>query len=348
MEPGEQEGLKPLVYANRLQGLLLSDLTSAGSDGPLVDELRSLSDDRVTAHVGVLADLQRIVTTLESTGIAVVAFKGPVLAELAYRDPSLRPYGDIDVLVDATKFDSAVTALERTGYELIDANWGLIVGEGRSQLHLRTPFGNTVDLHWHVFNRRGVRRAFGAGMTPVFGRSVRASVGGVDVNVMDPADTIIHLAANYTLGGGRRLLRSVDVRYQIERYEPPWDLVVARTREWRIEVLVWLTLLRARQLAGARVPIEVTRALQPGKTFMEVTRYVERRWPYARPAPESDFGELWANSLRPSALGTGRALGERSLRWTRNRVRDSTDAFEARRGTKVTRADYFAAVGRNR
>jgi hypothetical protein len=346
MGPDERTSAISVVYANRLQGLLLRDLGAIGATGPFVDELRSLWDDRVTAHIGVLADLRRLVATLEAAESTPVALKGAVLAELAYGDPGLRPYGDIDILVDASEFGGVVAALEDAGYDVIDANWGLITDEGRSQLHLRTPFGNVVDLHWHMFNRSVVRGAFDVKMAPLLDRVVDQDIGGVTIGVLDPEDTILYLSVNQALAGGRRLLQLVDLRYEIERNPPSWDIVVARAYEWRVEPLVWLSLMRARRLVRALVPTEVTAALQPGRARVGITRFVEHRRPYVRSTRQADPGELWSSSLRPTAWATSRALAGRGVRWIQNRVTNSVGAFEEGRTGGATRADYFSEVER--
>ncbi len=338
--------LTPLVSANRLQGLLLHDLERISADGILVDELRSWSDRRVTTHIAVLADLRRISAALDAAGIAMMALKGPVLTECVYRDPSLRPYGDIDLLVAAADFEGAVETLEAVGCDLIDANWELVLSERRSQLHLRTPFGNMVDLHWHLMNRGSVRESFGVPIQPLFDRRVRVKVGGFAVDTMSPEDTIVHVATNAALGGGRRLLASVDLRYLIERGGLSWPDVVARARAWQVGSLVWLSLLRAHRLADAPVPEDVVAALQPAAAQRAITAQVERRWPYASATSEAGLAEVWSSSLRSAATGTGRALGARSVRWAQNRVTPAPDVLEPSRRLDGGRADYFASLAR--
>jgi putative nucleotidyltransferase-like protein len=48
---------------------------------------------------------------LDRAGIGYRALKGPALAHLAYPDPALRSFGDVDVLVAGPAFDAAVRAL---------------------------------------------------------------------------------------------------------------------------------------------------------------------------------------------------------------------------------------------
>lgn len=346
MGPADLTRLTPLVYANRLQGLLLHDLEQIGADGVLVDELRAWSDRRVTTHIAVLADLRRIASALEATGIDMMALKGPVLTECVYRDPSLRPYGDIDLLVAAEDFEAAVETLEGVGCDLIDANWELILSERRSQLHLRTPFGNMVDLHWHLMNRGSVRESFSIPIDPIFDRRVGVDVGGFAVDTMSPEDTIVHVATNAALGGGRRLSASVDLRYLIERSSPAWNEVVTRAQVWRVGPLVWLSLLRARRLADAPVPEDVVAALQPGRAQRAITARVERRWPYSPATSEAGLAEVWSSSLRSASAGTGRALGGRSVRWAQNRVARSPDVLEPSRRSDEGRAGYFRSLAR--
>jgi hypothetical protein len=54
--------------------------------------------------------------TLVDAGIPYRALKGPVLAHTVYRDPALRSFGDVDLLVPGPMFDRALQVLETLGY----------------------------------------------------------------------------------------------------------------------------------------------------------------------------------------------------------------------------------------
>jgi len=101
-------------------------------------------------------------TTLEHAGVAYRVVKGPAVAHLDYPNPSLRAFGDIDLLVAAERYDDALTLLTDRGgrrrYPEVrpgfDRRFGkgacLVLADGTEIDVHRTfvagPFGLTVDL----------------------------------------------------------------------------------------------------------------------------------------------------------------------------------------------------------
>jgi hypothetical protein len=59
---------------------------------------------------------------LEQSGVTVIAFKGPTLAALAYREPGLREFSDLDLLVPFFEFPAARQTLIPHGYRPRCAN----------------------------------------------------------------------------------------------------------------------------------------------------------------------------------------------------------------------------------
>ena len=79
-------------------------------------------DDVLGRHEAALSvdlTLERLLVDtsrrLTEAGIPHRALKGPVVTRTAYPDPALRSFGDVDILVDGSRFDAAVALLERGG-----------------------------------------------------------------------------------------------------------------------------------------------------------------------------------------------------------------------------------------
>jgi Uncharacterised nucleotidyltransferase len=69
------------------------------------------------AVVAVLLErlLLQIAERLDTEGIEFRVLKGPAVAHIDYKDPALRSFSDIDILVRTADFGSAVGVLERAG-----------------------------------------------------------------------------------------------------------------------------------------------------------------------------------------------------------------------------------------
>jgi Uncharacterised nucleotidyltransferase len=104
------------------------------------------------------SELCRIIDAFETRGIAVLAFKGPVLAWRAYRDFGARTFLDLDLLVSPGDVDAGFDALGALGYapvyrfrdrqeawfRLVDGDYQLV--DGRT--------GGLVELHARAMSRR--------------------------------------------------------------------------------------------------------------------------------------------------------------------------------------------------
>jgi hypothetical protein len=83
-------------------------------DGRLVVDSSWIDDlfDRHEAQLALDLQLERLLCAaairLDEVAIPYRALKGPVLANTVYREPALRSFGDIDMLVDGRDFDHAV------------------------------------------------------------------------------------------------------------------------------------------------------------------------------------------------------------------------------------------------
>ena len=69
----------------------------------------------LTLHL--TAELFRLLDLFDARGISALVIKGPVLAAQAYRDPSVRSYGDLDLLVRQRDVRRATELMIASGYQ---------------------------------------------------------------------------------------------------------------------------------------------------------------------------------------------------------------------------------------
>ena len=104
----------------------------------------------------------RVYKLFNEHGIPVALFKGPLLAEMAYGEISLRQAGDIDLLINRQHFDHARSLLESLGYSMYPQ---LTTAQLASHLNnhceiqfMRDDWFTVVDLHWNLAPRSFVFR----------------------------------------------------------------------------------------------------------------------------------------------------------------------------------------------
>jgi hypothetical protein len=267
--------------------------------------------------------------------------KGPAAVELLYGAPGRRAYQDLDVLVEPAAFRDVLAALERAGATMLDRNWMMLRKELRGEIHLGLPRGTSLDLHWNLINMN--RGQMWIDSSEVLQRSERRDLGGVIVPVLDPADTLVHLAVHAAVSGGDRLLWLKDIERAATILDPPWELVVERARHWQVAAPAGLILGRAREVLGAPIPEWVPVQLLGSRTA-GLVRLVARASPW-----ELSVGRLTAAShvvsrnISLGVIGASLWFVGRAIATLDPRQPEASSAFTAR-GDASDREAFVDAV----
>ena len=188
------------VRTQRLSGLLMA----AVDDGalPVTDTQReSARDEHVAAmtHVLLLEDfLINSVQLFADAGIRTRVLKGSAVAHLDYGDPSLRPFVDIDLLVESDAFDDATHTLYQAGhrryYAEIRPGYDRRFGKGVSFV---SPDGLELDLH-----RTFAMGPFGltVDLDMLWGSEQRFGLGGAELSALGPEERLLHACYHAALG----------------------------------------------------------------------------------------------------------------------------------------------------
>lgn len=124
---------------------------ASGSD----EELSDLATDAFNWSV-LTSEVQRrsadALATLSAAGIPFVVVKGPAVARF-YTSPVLRPFGDIDIVVEPGRFVDATRVLRGAGYRSVEQEnlprgWqATVCVEG---FNYRGPSGGAIDVHHRI------------------------------------------------------------------------------------------------------------------------------------------------------------------------------------------------------
>lgn len=204
--------------------------------------------DGVKGHLRTLADLAAVSRTFASADVPWLVVKGPALAEMVHPSPTLRPYGDLDIVVPGATLPSAVRALEAAGGR-VRTDWQEAREQEAGELEVVLPSGGSVDLHWHLLNESRHRGSFRITMAELFDRARTVLVGSTQVRTLDPTDTVLHVALHGCLAGGSRLLHLKDLELTLEGADR--GLLATRAREWGATLVLTLMLARL-DAAGGR------------------------------------------------------------------------------------------------
>lgn len=300
-------GVLAAAEHHRVTGLLAARLEllgpSARPPDPIAARLRGIAMAVAVRNSRLLHELSLVLRELRAAGRDAIVLKGAHLIEEVYDSPAMRSMDDADILVRSSDLVAVEGILRRLEYipRPTDAR--------SSAPHHLTPFEKpgqaVVEVHWTI-PPSGLFRIDAAGL---FTRAVDAEVGGVRALVLCPEDLLLHLcihaSVHHRFGLGLRAL--FDVSETVKRYGGTlkWEALAERSREWGASRALHLTLLTARDLAGAAVPDRVLADLRPADFDPGLAA-----WAAEQTARRND--ELWQEgSVSPRVASV---LGARSMR----------------------------------
>lgn len=211
----------------------------------LEEERRATALDNLRNY----GEFRRVARALRERGIPVIALKGLQLAELVYRDISLRPMSDLDILVPVARVKHAVDVLLTLDYALDNNKSG---GYDIKLTHLR--LGILVEVHWTLGTPT---ENYTPPIEDIWRDAEPALLGDTEAQVMSPEFLLLyvcaHVACHHLFAFDLRAL--CDITEIVHAYPGlDWAAVVDRSRRhgWGRGVAAALRL--ARDHLGAAVP----------------------------------------------------------------------------------------------
>lgn len=224
-----------------------------------------------------LDELDRVASVLASREIQLVALKNTGIARGIHPCPGCSPMGDLDVLVDRSRFQEAHKLLLGQGYipersfrSTRVTNVDLEASElGGGVEYSRTlPGGSELcfELHWRPIAGRWIQPDQEPSGGELLSRSVE--IPGTPVRLLSPGDNLLQVALHtakhtYVRAPGLRL--HTDVDRIVRRQSVDWSAFVHRVKESRVCTAVYFSLAIPQQLLGTPIPETVLSELRPSR-----------------------------------------------------------------------------------
>ena len=206
----------------------------------------------------------RVYKLFKENDIPVALFKGPLLAQMAYGEISLRQAGDIDVLINRAHFERARTLLESLGYEmsprLTSAQLASHLSNHCELQFMRDEWFTVVDLHWDLAPRSFVFKLHAG---EVMSRLQTISLAGTEVETFGAEDLVLYLSMH----GAKHLWRRLEwiaSLAEVLRATPQlnWDLLVQRAEKAHATRMLALGLRLVEKFSDLRLPVLADRGMQ--------------------------------------------------------------------------------------
>lgn len=252
------------AQAHGVLPLLHKHLSGANVPAHFLSRLKreSVANSQNVLHL--IGKQLRVYKLFTDNGIRVALFKGPLLAQTAYGEISLRQAGDIDLLINRRDFAQARALLESLGYEmsprLSPAQLASHLNNHCELQFMRDEWFTVVDLHWDLAPRSFV---FNLHADDVMSRLQPSSLARTTVETFSDEDLVLYLAMH----GAKHLWRRLEwIASLAESISPNlnWNLLIERAENAHATRMLALGLRLAEKFSDVTIPanIDVDGAMQ--------------------------------------------------------------------------------------
>ena len=277
--PIDWDYVMTLAYAHGLLPLLHQHLSTAAGDLVPAHVLSRLKRESVANSQNVLhlvGKQLRVYKLFKEAGIPVALFKGPLLAQMAYGEISLRQAGDIDLLVHRRDFVQARALLESLGYEmtppLTPAQLASHVDNHCEIQFVRDEWFTVVDLHWGLAPRSFV---FGVKAEEVMSRLQSVSLAGATVETFGAEDLVLYQAMHGAKHLWRRLEWISSLAESIRAtQEINWETIVDRAAKAHATRILALGLRLVEEFSDVAVPAGVLGSIDADKAMQRMSAQI--------------------------------------------------------------------------
>ncbi len=269
--------------AERVAALLYSVARSLAVPPPVLERLRATWVKGRRQYLLGVEQLTRVLALFEQVGVPVIPLRGPTLADLLYRDPALRPFTDLDLLIPEGDLSRTLPLLAALGYGHMETSLPLsheLNWRHAASFTANNPDALPIDLHWGVVDYPVIAPVARINHQELWARAVRVEgQGGVRWELC-PEDLLIslalHWAVHHALSG---LVWQLDLALLISRTGGAldWDAVVERAGRWRIRGPVFFALQEVRDRLEAAVPAAVLARLRRAGPRNAVLNWLRHR-----------------------------------------------------------------------
>jgi len=213
--------------------------------------------------------LTKVLSDFEREGVPVIPLRGPALAELLYRDPSLRPFTDLDLLVREADLPRALPLLARLGYRHLEGGHSLsheLTWRHAASFVSGRPDELPIDLHWGLVDYPGIAPMTAVHHQELWDRAVRTETSRGAYLGLCPEDLLIYLALHWAIhhalaGLGWQLDLALLIRRQGDAWN--WEVAAERARRWQIRGAIFHALREVRERFEVAIPPWFLARLRP-------------------------------------------------------------------------------------
>jgi hypothetical protein len=240
----------------------------------IVAELRTMARGLALRSLHLAQALAGALDLLDAAGIPAIPYKGPVLSVMAYGDPGLRVYGDLDVWVHPWDYRFSVPEL------LARNGWSQVADYSWEKSFRKAGTAAVLDVHQSLTHRRSL--PFSLRFEDALRESVVLEVAGRRMRTLDPARTLVVLCVQLAKDAGEPnplpMIKVCDIA-ELLGSQPAleWSSALRIARHRGVLHVLGLGLSAAESLLGAQLPADARRLADDVPDRDRLIRHVEQR-----------------------------------------------------------------------
>jgi hypothetical protein len=275
-QPIDWDYVIAVAYAHGLLPLLHKHITTDLVPAHILSRLKRESVANSQNILHLIGKQLRVYKLFKENNVAVAIFKGPLLAQMAYGEMSLRQAGDIDLLINRRDFVQARLLLESLGYEmtprLTQAQLASHLSNHCEIQFMRDEWLTVVDLHWDLAPRSFV---FGVKADEVMSRLQSVSLAGTTVETFGTEDLILYQAMH----GAKHLWRRLEwISCLAESIRAAttinWETLVDRAAKAHATRILALGLRLVEEISDLAIPSAVFASVDRDKSMQRMARQI--------------------------------------------------------------------------
>ena len=254
----------------------LSTVNPDAIPSALLAETKRAAVENSQSVLFLTSRLLKLHEAFSSNGIQLAIFKGAVLSQLAYGEPSLRRAGDVDVLIRPEDFTKARTLLEELGYVMVPS-----LTASQLQWHqdfhceiqfMRDDWFTIVDLHWKLSPKSFY---FELDVEDVLSRLQSVEIAGTQIQTFGTEDLILYLSMHGTKHIWHRLEWISSLSEVIgSAPEINWSSLCDRAAQAHASRMLGLGLRLTNEVFGTVVPSSVFATLDARQSLRRLARKI--------------------------------------------------------------------------
>lgn len=247
-----KHNLSPLLYT------LIKHLKKEFADKPQYQDLKQEYLTSVVASMMRYSHIAAILGALKEKGIDFIVLKGAYLAEAVYNDTALRPFSDIDILLNDNQWQQFASCLSELGYSSRYLQM--------DKLPPRLVKNDMLDHRLDFYNKNSINidakldlLEFGIGMKTIDGVWESANmvkIAGVPCKALSPEYQVIHLLTHLNRHGYVKLIWFVDIALIIRTTPIDWQKVISIARTEGILTSMYYGLIYVNEIMGGGLMTE--------------------------------------------------------------------------------------------